>query len=188
MKIGLISDTHGELSPRVFTLFEGVDCIVHAGDIGRSDIMVELAAIAPLTCVRGNTDKGALYEQLSSVESMETSAGLMVITHHQPRGNPPFLFPGISVAPSIIIFGHTHFPKVLRDIDVVMINPGSALYGRGAPPTVAVLDISESKELDLTYFNLLSGETFPASTSLRHGSDMSRTPTKPIHHRIKFTL
>ena len=49
MRLGVISDTHGRLRPEVFTHFDGVDRILHAGDIGDPDILVELAAIAPVT-------------------------------------------------------------------------------------------------------------------------------------------
>src|SRR5690606_23566081 len=55
-RVGLISDTHGRLRPEVFDIFAGVDRIVHAGDVGDRDILIELAAIAPVTAVWGNVD------------------------------------------------------------------------------------------------------------------------------------
>jgi putative phosphoesterase len=56
MRIGLISDTHGRLDSRVVEIFEGVDRILHAGDIGGEEILAELGAVAPVTAVLGNTD------------------------------------------------------------------------------------------------------------------------------------
>ena len=56
MRIGVISDTHGLLNPRVFELFDGVDHILHAGDIGAEDVLLALRAIAPVTAVAGNID------------------------------------------------------------------------------------------------------------------------------------
>jgi len=169
MIIGLISDTHGELSPRICGIFENVDYIVHAGDVGDPGIIAELSAIAPLTCVRGNSDRGLLLEKLPVVASLETSVGLLAVTHYQPRGLPPFTLEGLAESPAIVVFGHTHFPKVLIDENVVLINPGAALYGRGAPPTVAILTIDEDSKITTEYFNVLTGTVFPVSTSLRHG-------------------
>jgi hypothetical protein len=64
--IGVISDTHGTLDRRVLRVFEGVDLLLHAGDIGSAAILTELEAIAPVVAVRGNTDHGAWALQCSS--------------------------------------------------------------------------------------------------------------------------
>ena len=63
--LGIISDTHGVLSPEVHNLFAGVDQIIHAGDIGGEDILFELETIAPVVAVYGNTDTGALRRRLT---------------------------------------------------------------------------------------------------------------------------
>jgi predicted phosphodiesterase len=57
MLVGVISDTHGCMNPKALSLLQGVDHILHAGDIGRIDIIQELQNIAPLTPVRGNVDR-----------------------------------------------------------------------------------------------------------------------------------
>src|SRR6185436_8015579 len=78
MKIGLISDTHNYLDPRVPKLFEGVDHILHAGDVGLSALIVELEQIAPVTAVVGNTDEGLPLRETESV----TLGGKKFLLHH----------------------------------------------------------------------------------------------------------
>ena len=58
MLLGVISDTHGLLRPEAVAALRGVNRIIHAGDIGAPEVLTALAAIAPVTAVRGNNDKG----------------------------------------------------------------------------------------------------------------------------------
>jgi len=78
MKIGVISDTHGYLDPRVETIFAGVDHILHAGDIGDPMIPLELGFIAPTTTVLGNNDPGMTFLETEVV----TLAGRKFLVHH----------------------------------------------------------------------------------------------------------
>ena len=71
MRIGVISDTHGLLRPEVFEVFDRVDYILHAGDVGPESILDELATIAPVTAVYGNTDGWALRRRLPQVARIE---------------------------------------------------------------------------------------------------------------------
>jgi len=68
LKIGVISDTHGYLDPRVEKIFAGVDHILHAGDIGFSVLIVELEFIAPITAVLGNNDEGLPFKETEVVK------------------------------------------------------------------------------------------------------------------------
>ena len=68
MKIGVISDTHNFLDPKVHELFAGVNHILHAGDIGNATIISELEAIAPVTAVYGNTDMGLPFKETEIIE------------------------------------------------------------------------------------------------------------------------
>ena len=107
MKLGIISDTHGFLDPRVEKIFKGVDHILHAGDIGEPIIELELQLIAPVTVVLGNTDLGLSFKETEVV----TLAEKKFLVHHIVN---PF-DPSDKLAtqlkrhrPDAVIFGHTH--------------------------------------------------------------------------------
>ncbi len=78
MKIGVISDTHNFLDPKVADLFAGVEHILHAGDVGNWPILSELETIAPVTAVYGNTDMGLPLKETEVVEL----AGWKFLVHH----------------------------------------------------------------------------------------------------------
>jgi putative phosphoesterase len=74
IRVGLISDTHGLLRPDAAAFLQGSDCIVHAGDICDPAVLERLAAIAPVTAVRGNNDRGAWAERLNETEFVQAGA------------------------------------------------------------------------------------------------------------------
>ena len=139
MKIGVISDTHGFLDPRVEKLFAGVDHILHAGDIGDAMIEVELKFTAPVTVVLGNTDIGLAFKETECV----TLADRKFLVHHIV--NPWALAETVAGRiqrdrPEVVVFGHTHklFSETING--VLFFNPGYA--GRpkpGAERSVAIL-------------------------------------------------
>ncbi len=139
MKLGVISDTHGDLDPRVATLFAGVDHILHAGDIGPHSIIVELEHIAPVTAVLGNTDFGGTVRETEIV----TLGGLKFLLNHivDPHRLPPMLKERVErQRPDFIVFGHTHkaFDETIDGIR--FFNPGYAGAPRSnAPRSVAIL-------------------------------------------------
>src|SRR6187551_1342135 len=107
MKIGLISDTHGFLDPRIERIFAGVDHILHAGDIGPDLIIAELEAIAPVTAVLGNNDSSPLFPLTQVV----TLGNWKFLVHHivAPREMHPDLKRRIArELPDAVIFGHSH--------------------------------------------------------------------------------
>lgn len=142
MRIGLISDTHGRLRPEVFTLLEGVDRIIHAGDIGPVELLAELEAIAPVTAVWGNTDGFDVRERVPEVASLDLSGRRIVVLHGHQVGSPnPANLRAAQPEADIIVYGHTHRPLVDADRSLV-VNPGSAGAARfGIPPSVAVLTL-----------------------------------------------
>jgi len=79
--IGIISDTHGFLPQSVAEAFNGVDLIIHAGDIGEPDIIAALEEIAPTIAVRGNMDFGKWAHQLSAEETIEVNQTLLIVLH-----------------------------------------------------------------------------------------------------------
>ena len=139
MKIGVISDTHGFLDPKVLKLFAGVEHILHAGDIGSDAIIAELEAVAPVTAVLGNTDSSPTF-RLAEVVKL---AGRKFLVHHivNPRALTEELRLRIArERPDAVVFGHTH--KAFREtIDgVLYFNPGYAGKPKfGAERSVAIL-------------------------------------------------
>ena len=142
MKIGVISDTHGYLDPRVEKIFAGVDHILHAGDIGYAALILELEFIAPVTAVLGNNDADLSYS-FKETESVEL-AQRKILVHHIV--NPFALAEKIEKRirrerPGMVVFGHTHkkFSETVNG--VLFFNPGYAGKPKfGAERSVAILD------------------------------------------------
>lgn len=139
MKIGVISDTHNFLDPRVAALFEGVEHILHGGDIGGRDLLAELEAIAPVTAVAGNTDADPTYKQTATVSLAERR----FLVHHiiTPGAMAQPIDRRIATdAPDVVIFGHTHKPYARQHGPTFFFNPGYAGKTRFAMPrSVALL-------------------------------------------------
>jgi putative phosphoesterase len=126
-RIGVISDTHGRMHPRVFELLEGVDHILHAGDIGTEDVLIELRAIAPVTAVRGNVDE--LRECGRYPEEAEIAlGGLRLHLVHQVAPLKARLEAGAwdGPPPDVVVYGHSHMGKAERVGTTLLFNPGSA--------------------------------------------------------------
>jgi putative phosphoesterase len=141
--IGLISDTHGLVRPDVFSAFEGVDAIYHAGDVGGSEVLAVLGTIAPVQAVRGNAD--AQDDPRLCVHFADTVGGLTVhVSHGHELGIPSPIRLLARYDADIIVFGHTHRPSVTRSGRRLVINPGAAGPRRfSLTPTVARLTIRD---------------------------------------------
>lgn len=146
MKIGVISDTHGWLDPRVEKLFAGVEHILHAGDIGNPVIELELKFIAPATVVQGNVDVGLPFK-LTEIVTLAEKKFLM---HHitNPRALSETLEQQIrQQQPDAVIFGHTHKPFAQMVDGIFYFNPGYAGKPKfGAERSVAILHL-DGKEI-----------------------------------------
>ena len=144
MRLGVISDTHGMLRPQVFEIFREVDHILHGGDVGRADLLVELQALAPVTAVYGNSDGLDIRARLPQVAEVELDGFSIVVTHGDQFGssNPAKLHEAFPNA-EIIVFGHSHRPLLeLVDKTVTVMNPGGAGAPRfGIPPSVGILEL-----------------------------------------------
>jgi putative phosphoesterase len=139
-KLGVISDTHNYLDPKVLTIFEGVEHIFHGGDIGMPALILELENIAPVTAVMGNTDDpGLRFRQTEIVEVAQRK----FLLHHivNPRDLDDSLRRRIArEKPHVVIFGHTHKPFCETIGGVLYFNPGYAGKSRfGMERTVAIL-------------------------------------------------
>jgi putative phosphoesterase len=123
MKIGIISDTHGFLDPKVLKLFAGVTHILHGGDIGKESVIDELETIAPVTAVLGNNDAGLNFKE---TEIVQLEPGKFLLHHIVNPFAPPERI-GVIIErdrPAAVIFGHTHhaFSQVIGR--VLFLNPG----------------------------------------------------------------
>jgi uncharacterized protein len=136
--LGLISDTHGLLREEALRALEGVDLILHAGDVGAPKILEKLRTIAPVAAVRGNVDTGAWADALPLTEVVETGAATIYMLHilKDLQVNP-----GIAGF-AIVVSGHTHQPLQFEKDGVLYVNPGSAGPRRfQLPVTVGRLDL-----------------------------------------------
>jgi putative phosphoesterase len=120
--IGVISDTHGLLRPEALAALQGSDYIIHAGDLGDAQILSELAAIAPVTAVRGNVDYGAWAQELPATNVLEIGEVSIYVLH---RIQDLDLKPEAAKF-AAVVYGHTHVAKQEWKNDVLYFNPGSA--------------------------------------------------------------
>jgi len=144
VRLGVIADTHGLLRPQVFEAFREVDHILHGGDVGPPSILDQLAAIAPVTAVYGNTDGWDLRGRLPRVATVALDGFEIVVTHGDQLGTPtPDQLHALFPRAEIIVFGHTHRPVLtLVDVVVTVMNPGGAGPRRfGLPASVGLLEL-----------------------------------------------
>lgn len=148
MRIGLISDTHGKLRNEVFRHFEGVDHIIHAGDIGPADILTALSAVAPVTAVRGNTDNADDHIGVGDSATLEAAGRTILVVHGHLVGVPtPALLDRAHTGADIVVFGHTHKPAFERIGKRLFLNPGSAGQARfQLRPSIAILSLEDGTE------------------------------------------
>jgi len=151
MQFGLIADTHGYLGDDILEALAGCDHILHAGDVGEG-VLERLVAIAPVTAVRGNTDRSGSPAQLPLVATVDSPAGPITVVHR--------LVDAPHDASPIVVFGHCHRRHAYRDADGrFYANPGAAgrrgfhanrsvakLHLRPDGPAVEFIDLGPRKE------------------------------------------
>jgi len=144
MKIGVISDTHGLLRPEVAPALTGVERILHLGDVGKASILEELAAIAPVTAIRGNVDREGPCAELPETDVVLIADRYVYMLHNLDTLH---LDPAAGKF-AAVLFGHTHVPNFYRRKGVLYFNPGSCGPRRfRLPVTVGLLSVSEDGEL-----------------------------------------
>jgi uncharacterized protein len=120
--VGVISDTHGLLRPEAMEALRGSAHILHAGDIGAPEILDELRTIAPVTAVRGNVDRGAWARSIADTEVFQVEGVSFYVLHILGELD---LKPEVSGF-GVVVYGHSHVPKVEVKNGVLYFNPGSA--------------------------------------------------------------
>lgn len=121
-RVGLISDTHNLLRPEAADFLRGSDYIVHAGDVCEPGILEDLAALAPVTVVRGNNDRGAWAERLNETELVQVGEIFVYAIHDLSQLDLDPHAAGVRA----IVSGHSHKPHVEKRDGVLYVNPGSA--------------------------------------------------------------
>lgn len=140
-RIGVISDTHGLVRPQAVKALRGVEMILHAGDIGKPEVLDELNRIAPVTAVRGNVDKGEWAERLPEWETAEIAGTGIYMLHNLNE---------LEIVPEaagfgVVVSGHSHKPIAETRRGVLYLNPGSAGPRRfSLPVALAILTIGEN--------------------------------------------
>lgn len=137
--VGIIADTHGLLLPAAIKALERVDLIVHAGDVGNTEVLDNLKSIAPVYAVRGNMDMIEGLRELPETEVVEVGDILLYVLHNIHR---------LDIVPSkagfdAVIFGHLHCPSLSEQEGVLFLNPGSASQPRrNYPASLALLHVN----------------------------------------------
>ncbi len=140
-RVGVISDTHGLLRPEAVAALQGVDLILHAGDVGRMKILDDLQRIAPVVAVRGNVDSGCEWEKLPFTQTFQVDQLWVHLLHDLEQLD---FIPGTAGC-AMVISGHTHQPGVETRQGVVFLNPGSAGPRRfKLPVTLALIQVGKS--------------------------------------------
>jgi len=154
MKLGVVSDTHGLLRPEVAPALEGVEYILHLGDVGNPAILNSLKEIAPVTAIRGNVDRTGPCSKLPETEVLLFEGHYIYLLHdigtlHLDPAAAKF---------SVVLYGHSHKPNISQRKGVLYFNPGSCgprrfelpvsvgllTLNRGVPPQAQILDLEIS--------------------------------------------
>ncbi len=151
MKIGVISDTHinnpaKTLPNEVFELFEGVDLILHAGDILIEEVLIELEAIAPVCAVAGNNDGYEMLRKYGSRKVIEVGGKRIGLTHMSAYVE--FIDDNVDC----VVYGHSHIPHNEISNNILFFNPGSATQRRFQPRhSIGILYITEKIKGEIFY-------------------------------------
>ncbi len=139
--VGVISDTHSLMRPEALEALQGCELIIHAGDVGRPDVLEALREIAPIVAVRGNVDRRELARLLRQTEAVEVGDVWIYVIHNLQELD---LDPANKFG--VVISGHTHQALVERRESVLYLNPGSAGPRRfKLPVTLARLRIRDGE-------------------------------------------
>ncbi|MDD2564552.1 MAG: metallophosphoesterase family protein [Salinivirgaceae bacterium] len=161
IKIGLLSDTHSYLNPKILTYFKEVDQIWHAGDIGSLEVIEELEKIAPVRAVFGNIDNAQIRRIYKETEEFMVENVSILMTHiggYPGNYAPPIKQRIYEKQPKLFISGHSHILKIMNDktLNMLHMNPGAA--GKSGFHNIATvlrfcIDVEQISDLEVIEFN-----------------------------------
>jgi uncharacterized protein len=140
-RIGLISDTHGLVRPAALAALKGSEVIIHAGDIGKAEVLDSLGSIAPVIAIKGNNDRDLWAKKIPDVLNLEINGIKIHVIHNVNE---------LAADPAndrirVIVSGHSHNPGLVERDGILFINPGSAGARRfKLPVAVGKLRINRS--------------------------------------------
>ncbi len=151
--VGVLSDTHipkraSALPPQIFKILEGASLIIHAGDLVKEDILLELEALASVFAVSGNMDPLPLYHKLGEEKTLNLSGLKLGLTHGKGRGEytKEWVFNRFVNQCQGAVFGHLHSPVLEYRGNFLLFNPGSPTVPRGqAAPSCGKLWVENGK-------------------------------------------
>jgi putative phosphoesterase len=158
LRIGLISDTHGLLRPEAKSFLRGCDHIIHGGDVVNPEVIAELAALAPLTAVRGNNDRGAWAETLPPTALVTLGETAIYVIHDLAEID---IEPG-AAGVRVVVSGHSHKPSVRTRDGVLYVNPGSAGPRRFTLPIAVAELLIDGDAISARIVELDPGTGLPA--------------------------
>jgi putative phosphoesterase len=142
--VGILSDTHHLVRPEALDALQGVELILHAGDVGSGEVLSTLEDVAPVRAVRGNTDHDSPVDRLPSSLVIEVAGWSFYLLHDLGRLDLDPAGAGISA----VVFGHSHRSAVYEERGVLYLNPGSAGPRRlDLPASVARLRLPDCGRL-----------------------------------------
>jgi uncharacterized protein len=145
MLLGIVSDTHGLLRPEVIPKLEGVERILHLGDVGKPSILAELEKIAPVTAVRGNVDREGACGKLPETDVVLIEGHYIYMLHDLKTLH---LDPAAGKF-AAVLHGHTHVPNFYTKKGVLFFNPGSCGPRRfELPITIGFLTLNQDSSLE----------------------------------------
>jgi putative phosphoesterase len=141
MRVGVLSDTHNLLRPRVLERLAGCDRILHGGDVGDLAILEQLRALAPVEAVRGNTDSGATADALPEVLSGDLGGLPFRMVHRREDVDPAW-----TRKARLVVYGHSHRPELEWRGNCLLLNPGACGPRRfHLPLTIAILTLTDGR-------------------------------------------
>lgn len=140
--VGVISDTHGLVRPQALAALQGVQLIVHAGDIGAREVLTALEAIAPVTAIRGNNDRFEWARTMAATATVRIGGARFYMLHDVKDLD----FDPKAAGFAAVIAGHSHRPMIAERDGVLFVNPGSAGPRRfKLPVAVALLRVTQTR-------------------------------------------
>jgi putative phosphoesterase len=164
LRVGLVSDTHGLFDPKLPQVFAGCEVILHGGDVVKPEVLERLAAIAPVTAVRGNNDGAPAFAGLPETALVPIGPLTALVVHDlgaRDRPKPPARALLAERRPEIVVHGHSHRPGVALSTGTLFVNPGSAGPRRFSLPRTAAVLTARGRTVQVAFVDLAGDRPAP---------------------------